>query len=104
MSFSFYTLSTYLILQKNDARTFIPLLTKAKLKGLKLAVHLAEVKEKLDEVEEILKFGIDRIGHGTFLHPDAGGQNLFVDLVKKQKVPIGEIVIILRLKNFKELS
>lgn len=35
--------------------------------NLKLAIHCGEV-ENDKEIIEMLKFGIDRIGHGTFIH------------------------------------
>lgn len=32
----------------------------------------------------------DRIGHGTFLHPKAGGTPEIIDIVSSKKIPIGK--------------
>lgn len=45
-----------------------PLLARAKEKGLKLAIHCAEIAGRVEETKEMLESGlVDRIGHGTFL-------------------------------------
>lgn len=45
---------------------FKHLLAKAKNAGIKLALHCGEIVND-SEVGEILDFGVDRIGHGTFV-------------------------------------
>ncbi|KAL3867511.1 hypothetical protein ACJMK2_044708 [Sinanodonta woodiana] len=70
-----------------DARTLVPVLRDAKCRGLKLALHLAEVPA-VDETEEMLKIIPDRIGHGTCLHPDAGGSQGLVDTVLQHRIPL----------------
>lgn len=46
---------------------FIPVLDKARKNGLKLAMHCAEINNQT-EIREMLKFGMSRCGHGTFLN------------------------------------
>ena len=36
----------------------------------------------------------DRIGHGTFLHPEVGGTCSLVEKVRKNNIPLGESGII----------
>lgn len=50
----------------NTFTNFIPALVKAKNYGLKLALHCGEI-DKQDEIKEMLAFGMDRLGHGTFI-------------------------------------
>ncbi|XP_042887728.1 adenosine deaminase-like protein [Penaeus japonicus] len=67
---------------------YIPVLQEAKQCGLNLSVHLAEVPNE-KETLELLKTGlIDRIGHGTFIHPDTGGSQELSQLVKSQAIPL----------------
>ncbi|XP_017000254.2 adenosine deaminase-like protein [Drosophila takahashii] len=47
---------------------FTPILALAREKGLKLALHCAEIDNPA-EVKEMLQFGMSRCGHGTFLAP-----------------------------------
>ncbi|VDO65926.1 unnamed protein product [Haemonchus placei] len=68
-----------------DGRKFIPVLQRARASGLKVSVHLAEVSNQLDEVDEFLAFRPDRIGHGTYLHTNEH----FVDLVMEHRIPLG---------------
>ncbi|KAL3867509.1 hypothetical protein ACJMK2_044708 [Sinanodonta woodiana] len=42
----------------------------------------------VDETEEMLKIIPDRIGHGTCLHPDAGGSQGLVDTVLQHRIPL----------------
>uniref|UniRef100_A0A673GD30 Adenosine deaminase-like protein n=1 Tax=Sinocyclocheilus rhinocerous TaxID=307959 RepID=A0A673GD30_9TELE len=65
-------------------------LEKSKNCGLKLALHLSEVPSRRDESELLLNLPPDRIGHGTFLHPEVGGSDSLVDKVCKQNIPIGK--------------
>lgn len=46
---------------------FIPALQKAKEYGLKLALHCGEI-ENQSEIADMLKFGMDRLGHGTYIN------------------------------------
>lgn len=46
---------------------FVPLLTKAKEHGLKMALHCGEVDNE-QEISDMLNFGMDRLGHGTYVN------------------------------------
>lgn len=48
-------------------RDFAQVFTEARDEGLGIALHAAEVTEKYEDVKDILDFGPDRIGHGTFV-------------------------------------
>ena len=37
---------------------------------------------------------VDRIGHGTFIHPDTGGNNNMKEFVIKNKLPLGKQLLI----------
>ena len=39
----------------------------------------------------LLNCNPDRIGHGTFLHPDVGGTCGIVDIVSSKRIPIGKL-------------
>ncbi|XP_037111311.1 adenosine deaminase-like protein isoform X4 [Syngnathus acus] len=69
-------------------RDLLPALQRAKNSGLKLSLHLSEVPAQLEESELLLNLPPDRIGHGTFLHPDAGGSQSLVDQVVKNHIPL----------------
>lgn len=71
----------------NDAKDFIPVLAHAKSRGLKIAVHLAEIVNA-QESHQLVELCPDRIGHGTYLHPEVGGLHKSVEFVKKHKIPI----------------
>uniref|UniRef100_K1QQ56 Adenosine deaminase-like protein n=1 Tax=Magallana gigas TaxID=29159 RepID=K1QQ56_MAGGI len=73
-----------------DGRDFIPVFKEAKDFGLKLALHLCEVPA-LQETMDLLCLPPDRIGHGTCLHPGAGGTQEFVDTVLTHKTPLGTV-------------
>lgn len=45
---------------------FKALLARVKEAGVKLALHCGEI-ENASEIEEMLDFGFDRLGHGTFV-------------------------------------
>ncbi|XP_051870510.1 adenosine deaminase-like protein [Pristis pectinata] len=70
------------------AKSFIAPLHAARNIGLKLAVHMAEIPNKNEEWEMFLGLPPDRIGHGTFLHPEAGGSDQLVNIIKKHQIPI----------------
>uniref|UniRef100_A0A3Q0SRV5 N6-Methyl-AMP deaminase n=2 Tax=Heroini TaxID=318529 RepID=A0A3Q0SRV5_AMPCI len=69
-------------------RYLLPALQKAKNSGLKLSLHLSEIPSQLDETDLLLSLPPDRIGHGTFLHPDVGGSQSLVDKVVQKNIPI----------------
>lgn len=72
----------------NDARNFLPVLKKAKDAGLKLSLHLAEVSGLEDETSALLDLKPDRIGHGTFIHPESGGSDELLTKVQQHQIPI----------------
>lgn len=45
---------------------FEPILARARESGLKLALHCGEIDDQ-DEISAMLKFGMNRLGHGTFI-------------------------------------
>ncbi|CAJ0605334.1 unnamed protein product [Cylicocyclus nassatus] len=67
-----------------DGRKFLSALKAARKQGLKITVHLAEVSNQLEEVEEFLHFKPDRIGHGTFLHT----RDEYVNLMMHYRIPL----------------
>ena len=42
------------------------------------------------DTEDLLSLNPDRIGHGTFLHPENGGKQNSIDFIIRNKIPIGE--------------
>lgn len=52
--------------KKEHFRDFAPILKKAKIANLKLALHCAEVNNEM-EAQEMLDFDFERCGHGTYL-------------------------------------
>ena len=71
-----------------DVAALVPVLQSAKKKGLKLALHIAEVPHRNEEIELLLSVQPDRLGHGTFMHPEVGGSQGIVDTVAASSVPI----------------
>ncbi|XP_078088994.1 N6-Methyl-AMP deaminase isoform X2 [Mustelus asterias] len=69
-------------------KNFIAPLHAARNIGLKLAVHMAEIPNQNEELELFLGLPPDRIGHGTFLHPEVGGSEYLVDIISKNQIPI----------------
>ncbi|XP_021934884.1 adenosine deaminase-like protein isoform X2 [Zootermopsis nevadensis] len=60
---------------------YLPVLARGRNAGLKISIHCAEVPNS-DEVEEILNFHPDRLGHCTCIHPLHGGsQELWIKLL-----------------------
>jgi adenosine deaminase len=53
-------------------KDFVPVLSKARGAGFKVAVHFAEVDEEADALDS-LRFGPERLGHGTFMVKGGGG-------------------------------
>ncbi|XP_076589678.1 N6-Methyl-AMP deaminase [Chaetodon auriga] len=70
------------------AKDLLPALQMAKNCGLKLSLHLSEVPSQLEESDLLLNLPPDRIGHGTFLHPEVGGSESLVDKVVKNNIPL----------------
>ncbi|XP_074533306.1 N6-Methyl-AMP deaminase [Halichoeres trimaculatus] len=69
-------------------KDLLPALQKAKDCGLKLSLHLSEIPSQREETDLLLNLPPDRIGHGTFLHPDVGGSQSLVEKVLKKKIPL----------------
>ncbi|KAG8181364.1 hypothetical protein JTE90_008838 [Oedothorax gibbosus] len=69
-------------------KNFLPILERGKQLGLKLAVHVAELPDQHEEVELLLKMQPDRLGHGTFLHPDKNGSSRNFELLKQLQIPL----------------
>ncbi|XP_037030410.1 adenosine deaminase-like protein [Bradysia coprophila] len=57
------------------------ILEKARSNGLKLALHCGEVENPM-EIREMLQFGMDRLGHGTFIKGEE------FKLLKSLKIPV----------------
>ncbi|KAK3926959.1 Adenosine deaminase-like protein [Frankliniella fusca] len=68
-------------------RNILPLLTEARKSGLKVVLHCAEIPNE-NEVEEMLKFNADRLGHGTCVHPSYGGSEKLWRLLLDSKTPL----------------
>jgi len=51
---------------KGKFKDFLPIFEKARQAGLKCAIHCGEIGD-LEDTEDILRFGPDRIGHGIIL-------------------------------------
>ena len=49
-----------------------------------------QIPDRNAETMLLLGCNPDRIGHGTFLHPDTGGTEKIVDTVSSKKLPIGK--------------
>ncbi|XP_054865160.1 adenosine deaminase-like protein, partial [Amphiprion ocellaris] len=75
-------------LKVGHGKYLLPALEKAKNCGLKLSLHLSEVPSQLEESDLLLNLPPDRIGHGTFLHPEVGGSQSLVDKVVKNNIPL----------------
>lgn len=60
----------------------------AKKGGLLVALHCAEVQNN-EEVQAMLKFQPDRLGHCTFLHPKYGGSQSNWETYCNLKIPTG---------------
>ncbi|XP_017486148.1 PREDICTED: adenosine deaminase-like protein [Rhagoletis zephyria] len=73
---------------------FIPVLEKARKNNLKLALHCAEIDKPL-EIEKMIKFGMDRCGHGTFLSEfqlrELGRKNTAIECCLTSNVKCGTV-------------
>lgn len=81
-----------------DLKEYLPVLQEAQRSGLKLAVHLAEVPNETETLEVLSSGLVDRIGHGTFIHPASGGSTALHSIVKDKKIPI-EVCISSNIKS-----
>ncbi|CAH2016556.1 unnamed protein product [Acanthoscelides obtectus] len=63
------------------------LFKKAREGGLKTSIHCGEIRND-EEIEKILKFGPDRLGHATFLHPEYEGNPNNWKLYLEKKIPV----------------
>lgn len=54
---------------------------------------MLQVPSQLEESDLLLNLPPDRIGHGTFLHPEVGGSQSLVDKVLKNNIPLGKTEI-----------
>jgi adenosine deaminase len=70
-----------------DVTPFMPALRRAKDAGFKLSLHISEIPGNFD-TDELLSLHPDRIGHGTFLHPQNGGKQNSVDFIVNNHIPI----------------
>lgn len=50
---------------------------------------MLQVPSQLEETDLLLDLPPDRIGHGTFLHPEVGGSERLVQKVLKNNTPLG---------------
>lgn len=55
-----------------------------------IQLKLLQVPTQLEESDLLLNLPPDRIGHGTFLHPEMGGSQHLVDKVLKNNIPLGK--------------
>ncbi|KAJ8963131.1 hypothetical protein NQ318_018596 [Aromia moschata] len=62
------------------------LFSKAREHGLRTTIHCAEIPND-NEVQQILNFHPERIGHATSIHPDFGGSKENWQLYCKAKIP-----------------
>ncbi|XP_029009380.1 adenosine deaminase-like protein [Betta splendens] len=69
-------------------KDLLPALQRGRNSGLKLSLHLSEIPSQLEESDLLLNLPPDRIGHGTFLHPEVGGSQSLVDKVLKNNIPL----------------
>lgn len=66
----------------NNFNMFSDVFTKARESGLKLAFHCGEEPNREDEINDTINFGVDRIGHGTFINDEA------LIVIKEKGIPI----------------
>ncbi|XP_017788379.1 PREDICTED: adenosine deaminase-like protein [Habropoda laboriosa] len=66
---------------------FLELLKKARVAGLKIAVHCAEVSNET-ETMDILEFKPDRLGHCTCIHPTLQGSERLFTMLLNSKIPV----------------
>lgn len=71
----------------DDITKLIPKLLEMRQQGIKVAIHLAEILNE-KETLAILGYRPDRIGHGTFIHPDSGGTQVQLEALIQAKTPV----------------
>ena len=75
--------------EKGDVLPLLDVLSVAKKESnLKFSFHLAEIPGVDSETEVLLNFLPDRIGHGTFIHPDCGGSEYLYDILRNKNIPV----------------
>ncbi|XP_068237629.1 adenosine deaminase-like protein isoform X2 [Palaemon carinicauda] len=67
---------------------YLPVLQEAKESGFKLAVHLAEIPNDSETLAILKSKLVDRIGHGSYIHPGSNGSHEMLQIVKQQSIPI----------------
>ncbi|CAL7936841.1 unnamed protein product [Xylocopa violacea] len=67
--------------------TFLELLKKARVAGLKIAAHCAEVPNETETID-IFQFKPDRLGHCTCVHPTLQGSNKLFSMLLDTKIPV----------------
>ncbi|PSN55923.1 Adenosine deaminase-like protein [Blattella germanica] len=72
---------------KGSVKEFLLVLERARSAGLKIALHCGEVPNA-DEVELILEFKPDRLGHCTCVHPLTGGTKELWNTLLAKKIPV----------------
>nr|XP_022908233.1 adenosine deaminase-like protein [Onthophagus taurus] len=71
----------------NEGKFFRGIFEKARENGLKITLHCAEVANS-DEVMEMFEFKPDRIGHGTCIHGDFGGNEMLWWKFQDLRIPV----------------
>ncbi|XP_017754595.1 PREDICTED: adenosine deaminase-like protein [Eufriesea mexicana] len=66
---------------------FLELLQKARMAGLKIAAHCAEVPNETETID-IFEFKPDRFGHCTCVHPALQGSSKLFNLLLDSKIPV----------------
>ncbi|KAJ9591848.1 hypothetical protein L9F63_001665, partial [Diploptera punctata] len=66
---------------------FLPLLERARNAGLSISIHCAEIPNP-EEVEKILEFKPDRLGHCTCVHPLCGGTEQLWHKLLDLQIPV----------------
>ncbi|KAL4227779.1 hypothetical protein ACF0H5_013215 [Mactra antiquata] len=74
--------------KKGTATDFIPAFKEAQKHGLKLALHLAEIPAPNETLDVLKQVKPDRIGHGTCLQQDIGGNKHIEQFVIDKKIPL----------------
>ncbi|XP_034196674.1 adenosine deaminase-like protein [Osmia lignaria lignaria] len=66
---------------------FLKLIEKAKMAGLKISAHCAEISNET-EATDILEFKPNRLGHCTCIHPNLQGSNRLFNMLLASKIPV----------------
>jgi len=85
----------------NDAKNYLDVLHSAKDRGLFVTVHLAEVPNVEEVANFLSEFRPHRVGHGSCIHPDFGGDDqLWKTFVSMQPTIPVEICLTSNLVSF----